>query len=80
MQRIGIVCAEPKEMPWGTLFDITLPGGGKLGVYEPHHPRPSGVGSAKPQASKAKRLAPPKLKPAGKSKTKMRGKATKKRR
>jgi len=68
MQRIGIVCAEPKEMPWGTLFDITLPGGGKLGVYEPHHPRPSGVGSAKPQASKAKRLAPPKLKPAGKSK------------
>jgi len=80
MQRIGIVCTEPKEMPWGNLFDITLPGGGKLSVYEAHHPRPSRAGSAKPRAFKAKRHAAPKRKPAGKSKTKMRRKATKKRR
>lgn len=25
---------------WGTLTEITLPGGGKLGVYQAHHKRP----------------------------------------
>ena len=80
MQRIGIACTEPKDMHWGTLVDITLPGGGKLGVYEPHHLRLSGAGSAKPRTSKAKPRAPAKRKPAAKSKSKMRRKAVKKRR
>lgn len=25
---------------WGVLTQVTLPGGGKLGVYEPRHARP----------------------------------------
>lgn len=28
------------EAPWGRLVATTLPGGGKLGVYEPKHARP----------------------------------------
>jgi len=28
-----------KEERWGLLTSITLPGGGKLGLYEPKHPR-----------------------------------------
>ena len=78
MQRIGIACTEPKDLHWGTLVDITLPGGGKLGVYEPHHPRPSGAGSAKPRTSKAKPRATAKRKTAAKSISKT--KKTKKRR
>jgi hypothetical protein len=54
MQRLGIACAEPREMPWGTLFEIMLPGGGKLGVYEPHHAHPAGAVAGKTPATKAK--------------------------
>jgi predicted enzyme related to lactoylglutathione lyase len=28
------------DEPWGRLAFIRLPGGGKLGIYEPRHPRP----------------------------------------
>src|SRR5579862_9067164 len=69
MQRLGITCTEPKNLRWGTLFEITLPGGGKLGVYEPHHARPSAAAAAKAAAPKSKRLAPSKKKPAAKKKT-----------
>jgi hypothetical protein len=27
-------------MGWGHLAQVTLPGGGKLGVYQPRHARP----------------------------------------
>lgn len=53
MQQLGIACTEPKELHWGTLFEITLPGGGKLGVYEPRHARPS-AGARAPQLPSAK--------------------------
>src|SRR5215469_11134281 len=69
MQRLGIACTEPKELHWGTLFDITLPGGGRLGVYEPRHARPVGVAVEKPPAVKAKRNAPAKRRAATKGKT-----------
>lgn len=34
----GIACAEVQEPPWGRLTRIILPGGGKLGLYQPKHP------------------------------------------
>jgi catechol 2,3-dioxygenase-like lactoylglutathione lyase family enzyme len=34
----GIACAEVQNLPWGSLTNITLPGGGKLGLYQPKHP------------------------------------------
>ena len=33
----GIHCSEVQEPPWGLLTKITLPGGGKLGLYQPKH-------------------------------------------
>jgi hypothetical protein len=62
MERLGIACSTTSEQRWGTLFEITLPGGGKLGVYEPHHARPTGALAPKPRAAKAKRQAPAKRK------------------
>ena len=41
MQRHGIACAEPGDQRWGILTHITLPGGSKLGVYQPKHARPA---------------------------------------
>lgn len=40
MKTYGVACSEVHEQPWGRLTQITLPGGGKLGVYEPRHARP----------------------------------------
>lgn len=34
----GIRCDKPTEPPWGILTAIHLPGGGRLGLYEPKHP------------------------------------------
>ncbi|SON58546.1 hypothetical protein MSIMFI_00024 [Mycobacterium simulans] len=35
----GVECTSPTEEGWGRLTMITLPGGGRLGLYEPQHPR-----------------------------------------
>ena len=40
MERRRIPVASPKDQGWGILTHITLPGGGKLGVYAPKHARP----------------------------------------
>jgi len=40
MQGRGVACAPVQNMGWGTLTQVTLPGGGKLGVYQPRHARP----------------------------------------
>jgi catechol 2,3-dioxygenase-like lactoylglutathione lyase family enzyme len=34
----GIAHAEIQEARWGTVTSIALPGGGRVGLYEPHHP------------------------------------------
>ena len=36
----GIEYDAPQDQGWGILTKITLPGGGKLGVYQPRHARP----------------------------------------
>ena len=40
MKRKRIRCTAPRDQGWGILAEITLPGGGRLGVYEPRHARP----------------------------------------
>jgi hypothetical protein len=40
MQQHGISCGEVQNQGWGLVTQITLPGGGKLGVYQPRHARP----------------------------------------
>lgn len=38
LKKQGIACSEVSAQPWGKLTNITLPSGGQLGLYEPHHP------------------------------------------
>jgi catechol 2,3-dioxygenase-like lactoylglutathione lyase family enzyme len=40
MREKGVACDPPQSLSWGELTHITLPGGGKLGIYQPHHARP----------------------------------------
>ena len=35
----GTPCSPIAEEPWGRLVHLTLPGGGKVGVYQPLHER-----------------------------------------
>jgi hypothetical protein len=42
MARRGVSCEPLHQQPWGLLTRVTLPGGGKLGVYQPRHARPGG--------------------------------------
>ena len=41
MRDHNIACDPVQEQRWGRLTHVALPGGGKLGVYEPRHERPS---------------------------------------
>lgn len=41
MATRSIPCDEVADQGWGLLTRLTLPGGGKLGVYEPRHERPT---------------------------------------
>jgi hypothetical protein len=40
MTARGVVCGPVHDQGWGILTHIALPGGGKLGVYQPRHARP----------------------------------------
>lgn len=35
-----VACGEIQDQGWGLLVELTLPGGGKIGVYQPRHARP----------------------------------------
>ncbi len=41
MKKQGVVCSVVQRLAWGLLTHVRLPGGGRLGVYQPRHPRPS---------------------------------------
>lgn len=72
MQNHGIAATTRQNQGWGIVTEITLPGGSKLGVYQPMHARPNpmgipAVGGAKKSAAKkapaskaAKKAAPKK--------------------
>jgi hypothetical protein len=40
MKSYSVECAPVRDEGWGLLTHIALPGGGKLGVYQPKHGRP----------------------------------------
>jgi hypothetical protein len=41
MKAHGIACSPVQNEGWGLLTQLVLPGGGKLGVYQPRHARPN---------------------------------------
>jgi hypothetical protein len=40
MKKNKIECGPVQNQGWGMLTQVSLPGGGKLGVYQPRHGRP----------------------------------------
>jgi hypothetical protein len=40
MAEHEVACSAVQNLGWGLLTEIALPGGGKLGVYQPRHARP----------------------------------------
>jgi hypothetical protein len=74
MSSRGISCGPVQDQSWGRLTQVTLPGGGKLGVYQPRHARPHvvAVGRArtKNRAPSRKSPAPARKKPKLKAKKK----------
>ena len=40
MKKHGFTCGPIEDQGWGILTHVVLPGGGKLGVYQPRHARP----------------------------------------
>jgi hypothetical protein len=43
MKERGFASGDVHDQPWGRLTHVTLPGGGKLGVYQPRHARPQSM-------------------------------------
>lgn len=43
MAKNDVACGEVKNQGWGLLTEVTLPDGGKIGVYQPRHARPENV-------------------------------------
>ena len=41
MSERSVPCSPIQKEPWGLLTEVALPGGGKLGVYQPLHERPN---------------------------------------
>jgi hypothetical protein len=69
MNQHGIDCGPVNNLGWGVMTHLMLPGGGKLGVYQPRHGRPpvmsTGKAMKKPAKSPAKKSTrPPVLKTA----------------
>jgi len=52
MKKRNIACGPVHNQGWGLLTQITLPGGGKLGVYQPRHARPKAMSVKKTAAKK----------------------------
>jgi predicted enzyme related to lactoylglutathione lyase len=42
LKAAKVKCSKPSQQPWGLLTHITLPGGGRLGLYQPRHPMAHG--------------------------------------
>ena len=54
----GLETSPISEQRWGRLTHVTLPGGGRLGVYEPRHPSPPLGASRARKTSRARSKKP----------------------
>ena len=57
MKRNRVACGPVRDLGWGLLTQLALPGGGKLGVYQPRHPRPKAMSVKKPVKGAKKKPA-----------------------
>jgi hypothetical protein len=47
MEKRGVASYPVQNEGWGLLTQVTLPGGGKLGIYQPSHARPEPASTRK---------------------------------
>jgi hypothetical protein len=40
MKAKNVACSAVEEQRWGSITRVTLPGGGKIGIYQPKHASP----------------------------------------
>jgi hypothetical protein len=45
METKNVPCSPVDEQRWGSITQLTLPGGGTLGVYQPKHASPLKAGT-----------------------------------
>src|SRR5579864_7752211 len=50
MKAKGVACSPVEEQRWGSITRVVLPGGGRLGVYQPKHPSPISSGGKAPRS------------------------------
>jgi hypothetical protein len=55
MKKRRVRCGPVQNLGWGELTQVTLPGGGKLGVYQPRHARPKAARVRKARKSPGRR-------------------------
>ena len=81
LTRRNVPCTPVRNQGWGLLTQVTLPGGGKLGIYQPRHARPKPMGSPAASARRKKGTPAKKAKKPAATKTSKsaKKKATKKR-
>jgi catechol 2,3-dioxygenase-like lactoylglutathione lyase family enzyme len=54
MKAHQIACTPVSNQGWGLLTELTLPGGGSIGVYQPRHARPAAASASKPRRKTAR--------------------------
>jgi hypothetical protein len=57
MKAHNIACSPVQNQGWGLLTYLTLPGGGRLGVYQPRHARPKAMFAGQAAKKPARRAA-----------------------
>jgi hypothetical protein len=57
LARRNVACTPIQNQGWGLLTHVSLPGGGKLGVYQPRHARPKSAPPARKAAPRAAKRA-----------------------
>lgn len=66
IMKYNIVCSAIQDQGWGLLTQLSLPGGGRLGVYQPRHARPKPttlkIGMGKSNSSNSEKVVRKKLK------------------
>jgi hypothetical protein len=58
MRKRKVACSPVEKTGWGLLVRVILPGGGRLGIYQPRHARPRPLPSGKPGRGKASSRKP----------------------
>jgi hypothetical protein len=78
LEKLGVECAPVQDQGWGLLTQVKLPGGGKIGAYQPRHARPKPMTVGKPAKARPAKARPAKGRPAKSAKAPARRSAAKK--